>query len=773
MADYRDLLRRAIEALPENNGNARRQVYDKARAALRKQLDAIQPELPSREKTHHRLQLEECIREVEQEATERILSGLSQLELDPEDFASPEVSLAEPEPEPEIDDGHELTDSTSDDLAPAETEAPEPVAATSMPGEPAEDQAESGDVEPPAPAEEAPAEAEPAETGTPAEAESGAESETEAESIPAPEAEDGHPASEETAAAPAGENITPEEVHETPSAEAAAGEIEVPEASEPAETLESVPPPSAHVEADVAEAAAVIDAAAAASKQNAIWSRFTSKPATAESGGKSPAVKAEPAMSSEREVELDGDPQTAIDHAIAVLDREAGGGALSEATIETTDPDLADLGFARTEAENEGGSSPALTIFLVLVLLLLAGAGGASYWAWREGYLDLSNLFGGDTAATVSQTAMAPDSTASTPPTEPIRQIDSAASAANGTETVEPSGPGNTAATPDVVETPATGLQQADTTGTDTTGTAAAANGDALALAPTDTGSATMPAMDEGSGTVGNTTTPAATTNGGAADAATAANAAANVAEPAAEDKTEDRLPVADAANAATPDSNNQATSNAEAMAEGSQSLLLEASDQANAGAVPFSGTVEWTRGVDELGQPTLQATANIPARNMSVSLLIRKNSDPSLPASHLIEIDFKVSDSFIGGGIARIAGILMKNEELVQGVPLVGASARVVGNNFLFALSAARQDVTSNEELLRSRKWMDLAIIYSTGKQAILTLEKDDKASALFDEVMAVWSPPPAATTDTAPAATGTPATTDAAPAHAAPATP
>lgn len=164
---------------------------------------------------------------------------------------------------------------------------------------------------------------------------------------------------------------------------------------------------------------------------------------------------------------------------------------------------------------------------------------------------------------------------------------------------------------------------------------------------------------------------------------------------------------------------------------------------------MPYSGTVAWTRGADELGQPTLQATANIPARNMSVGVVIRKNADASLPASHLVEIDFTVSDGFIGGGISRIAGILMKNEELVQGVPLVGASARIVGNTFLFALSAADEDIKSNTDLLKSRKWMDLAVIYSTGKQAILTLGKDTAATALFDEVLGVWNPAaPAATT-------------------------
>ena len=33
MADYKELLRRAVEALPENTGAARRAVYEKARAA--------------------------------------------------------------------------------------------------------------------------------------------------------------------------------------------------------------------------------------------------------------------------------------------------------------------------------------------------------------------------------------------------------------------------------------------------------------------------------------------------------------------------------------------------------------------------------------------------------------------------------------------------------------------------------------------------------------------------------------------------------------------
>ncbi|MEQ1770758.1 MAG: hypothetical protein ABL879_13055, partial [Devosia sp.] len=78
MADYKELLRRAVEALPENNGAARRAVYEKARAALVGQLRAINPPLPARDITTHRLQLEDCIRQVEQAASEAVIANIGQ-----------------------------------------------------------------------------------------------------------------------------------------------------------------------------------------------------------------------------------------------------------------------------------------------------------------------------------------------------------------------------------------------------------------------------------------------------------------------------------------------------------------------------------------------------------------------------------------------------------------------------------------------------------------------------------------------------------------------
>jgi hypothetical protein len=76
MADYTPLISRAVGALAQNTGEARRAVYERARSALLAQLRGINPPLPEEQITRERMSLEEAIRKVEAEnATE----GLDQL----------------------------------------------------------------------------------------------------------------------------------------------------------------------------------------------------------------------------------------------------------------------------------------------------------------------------------------------------------------------------------------------------------------------------------------------------------------------------------------------------------------------------------------------------------------------------------------------------------------------------------------------------------------------------------------------------------------------
>lgn len=97
MADYYTVLNKAIAALAENTGEARRLVYDRARKALVRQLEAIDPPLSPSDITRQRLSLEEAIRSVEAEQASTAL-GLPTLTPDATSSAAPASAQIRPTP---------------------------------------------------------------------------------------------------------------------------------------------------------------------------------------------------------------------------------------------------------------------------------------------------------------------------------------------------------------------------------------------------------------------------------------------------------------------------------------------------------------------------------------------------------------------------------------------------------------------------------------------------------------------------------------------------
>src|SRR5689334_6096927 len=71
MADYHPLITRAVEGLSNSTAEARRTLYERARAALVAQLRGIDPPLSEAEITRERLALEDAIRKVEAESVRK------------------------------------------------------------------------------------------------------------------------------------------------------------------------------------------------------------------------------------------------------------------------------------------------------------------------------------------------------------------------------------------------------------------------------------------------------------------------------------------------------------------------------------------------------------------------------------------------------------------------------------------------------------------------------------------------------------------------------
>ena len=482
MADYKELIRKAIQALPENNGAARRAVYEKARAALVGQLRGLNPPLAARDITQHRLQLEDCIRQVEQEASEAVIAGLKQNE----DFpGGGPAGLPPPSRQPAAARGMSngatrplaLPNGGRAPVTPASrsTASPPPrpstISATPRPAAPAPAASRTASrstapvavprVGAPVTSRSAPPTAA-APNRSPAAARPSGRA-----AVAAPRAQvqpEGEPETIEDIIAAAENGVEPvdfdmdqlpEAIDDQPeppmfrleqrqqrkpaagqrnaerqrNGEASRNGGDVQHNGEEQPRGDSRPLPAIVARAEAAKAARSAPRQAESPRRangNSNGYRSESAP-PARQQLTSRQQPAEPirlprlgnaAMSSVREVDLEagneGDPQIAIERAIATLEREArnDGEEAGDEDFDDRAPPVngrrrngldgnhrdaaatADAGFARAPVENERGGGSAVTIFLLVFLVLLVAAGGGGFWAWHEGFIDFDAMFG-------------------------------------------------------------------------------------------------------------------------------------------------------------------------------------------------------------------------------------------------------------------------------------------------------------------------------------------------------------------------------------------
>jgi hypothetical protein len=206
--------------------------------------------------------------------------------------------------------------------------------------------------------------------------------------------------------------------------------------------------------------------------------------------------------------------------------------------------------------------------------------------------------------------------------------------------------------------------------------------------------------------------------------------------EPASRPKISDRI---GPATGGTP-----ATANAPAAAV-AQKVVLYDEDPADPKGKRYVGSALWRTETVSPGpglapELAIRADVEIPERHMRMTWSLRRNTDKALPASHTIEIMFTLPVDFAEGGIANVPGVLMKQDEQARGVPLAGLAVKVTNGYFLIGLSAVDVDVQRNVQLLKDRDWFDIPIVYTSGKRAILALEKGPPGTRAFEEAFRAW---------------------------------
>lgn len=205
---------------------------------------------------------------------------------------------------------------------------------------------------------------------------------------------------------------------------------------------------------------------------------------------------------------------------------------------------------------------------------------------------------------------------------------------------------------------------------------------------------------------------------------------------PAGRPKITDRI-------GATNDSTAQpATAPAAAVA---QKVVLYDEDPSDPQGKRYVGSAVWrtetvSPGAGLAPELAIRADVEIPERRMRMTWSLRRNTDKALPASHTIEVMFTLPADFSEGGIGNVPGLLMKQNEQARGVPLAGLSVKVTNNYFLIGLSSIPVDRERNIQLLKERDWFDIPIVYTSGKRAILAIEKGVPGTRAFEESFRAW---------------------------------
>jgi hypothetical protein len=170
-----------------------------------------------------------------------------------------------------------------------------------------------------------------------------------------------------------------------------------------------------------------------------------------------------------------------------------------------------------------------------------------------------------------------------------------------------------------------------------------------------------------------------------------------------------------------------------EAAAPPALAELLEEDRNEVDGGRRFMGTVTWRTEPAEGGLAAV-AEATIPDRQMTMTLSIRRNTDRSLPASHIILVTFGVPQGFLFGTVANMQNVRMAQSiDQVSGALVAGLTVRVTTGSFLVGLTDTEFERKHNLEILMQRSVVKVTVIYGTGGRAIMAIEKGASGERAF----------------------------------------
>jgi O-antigen ligase len=146
-------------------------------------------------------------------------------------------------------------------------------------------------------------------------------------------------------------------------------------------------------------------------------------------------------------------------------------------------------------------------------------------------------------------------------------------------------------------------------------------------------------------------------------------------------------------------------------------------------------GSLRWRFYAADAGGPAIAADLDVPGTGARFLFTLRKNSDASLPASHIIEIRSFTPPDFPDKAVTSVNGLWAKGRPDERGIELIAGAADLGKGVFWLGLSPEPRDYRANMQLLAQASFFDLDMTYASGRHVVLTFEKGSAGAAVFEQ--------------------------------------
>jgi clan AA aspartic protease (TIGR02281 family) len=118
----------------------------------------------------------------------------------------------------------------------------------------------------------------------------------------------------------------------------------------------------------------------------------------------------------------------------------------------------------------------------------------------------------------------------------------------------------------------------------------------------------------------------------------------------------------------------------------------------------------------------------------------LRKNTDPTLQATHTIDLKFSFADGAPITGFKDVGLPQMRKEDSTAAGALASVKVKISDTYFLIALAKGEADTARNLDLMQTRPWFDFPLLLNDGRIAKVVFQKSPEGRAMLDKAFEAW---------------------------------